>query len=51
MIPDLGKYAFEVTAAYAVSFALLAAIVAMSWSRSRRVRRDLADAERRRLDG
>ncbi|KAF0674813.1 heme exporter protein CcmD [Profundibacterium mesophilum] len=50
-MPDLGKYAFEVTAAYAGSFALLGAIVFASWSRSRKARRDLAAAEGRRRNG
>lgn len=47
MIPDLGKYAFEVLAAYGVSIALLVAIVVMSLRRSRRVRAQLEAIEAR----
>ncbi len=44
---DLGKYAGEVLASYAVSIALLAALVAMSVIRARRARRQLAQVEER----
>lgn len=47
-MPDLGKYADAVLSAYAVSIALIAAIVVLSWWRATRVRRALADAEARR---
>ena len=47
-MPDLGKYAFEVGAAYAVSIALIVGLVWISVSRSRVVKRALQDAEERR---
>ncbi|KPQ06448.1 MAG: ABC-type heme export system membrane stabilizing component CcmD [Rhodobacteraceae bacterium HLUCCA12] len=47
MMPDLGRYAVEVTLAYAVSLALLATLVGWVWLRGRRVRRALADIEAR----
>ncbi|SDX50458.1 heme exporter protein CcmD [Roseicitreum antarcticum] len=47
MMPDLGRYAFEVTMAYAVSLALVAALVALIWARAARVRRQLDDMENR----
>lgn len=43
---DLGKYAAEVLASYAATIALLVALVALSVQRARKVRRDLAEAER-----
>ena len=48
MMPDLGRYAVEVTLAYGVSLGLLAALVALSVARARRVARDLDAAEGRR---
>jgi heme exporter protein CcmD len=54
MMPDLAGYAGTVHGAYAVTLALLALIVALSWGRSVRVRRQLAEVEarvRRRGDG
>ncbi|MEO0745562.1 MAG: heme exporter protein CcmD [Pseudomonadota bacterium] len=48
MMPDLGKYADAVLSAYAVSIALLVAIVVLSLWRGRRVRAEMEDAERRR---
>lgn len=47
-MPDLGKYAAEVLSAYAVSLALLAAIVLLSLWRARRVREELRQLEARR---
>lgn len=47
MIPDLGKYATEVLAAYGVSIALLVLIIAVSIRRARRVRAQLANVEAR----
>lgn len=47
-MPDLGKYAADVLAAYGVTFALLAALVWHSLARSRAVKRQLAEAEARR---
>lgn len=45
MMPDLGKYAAEVTLAYAGSLSLLVAIVAISVLRARHVRRALDEIE------
>jgi heme exporter protein D len=45
MMPDLGRYAATVLAAYGVSFALLAALIAHSLIRAARVRRELAALE------
>ena len=47
-MPDLGRYAVEVTLAYGVSLTLLAAIVVLSVVRARKVARDLDAAEGRR---
>ena len=47
-MPDLGRYAFEVGAAYAVSLALIAGLVAISLVRAARVRRQLMAVEGRR---
>ena len=47
MIPDLGKYATEVLAAYGVSIVLLVVIVALSVRRSRRVAAQLKQVEAR----
>ena len=46
-MPDLGKYAVEVLAAYGVTLGLIAVLVWASVARSRRVRRALEAAERR----
>ena len=54
MIPDLDRYAGTVLGAYALTIALLALLVGVSWWRAARVRRELADTEarlRRRTDG
>ncbi len=48
MMPDLGRYAVEVSAAYVVSLALIAALVAISLARGARVRRQLREVEARR---
>ena len=48
-MPDLGKYAFEVTLAYGVSLTLLAALVVLSVARARRIARALDEAEGRRV--
>ena len=45
-MPDLGAYAVEVMAAYAVSIVLLLAIVGLSWRRYVRVRAALAEVEK-----
>jgi heme exporter protein D len=41
MMPDLGKYAEAVLSAYAVSIVLLILLVAVSWRRSVKVKRDM----------
>ncbi|MEM8631057.1 MAG: heme exporter protein CcmD [Pseudomonadota bacterium] len=48
MMPELGKYAAEVSLAYVISIALVLGIVALTVWRSRRVRRALEDVEERR---
>jgi heme exporter protein D len=45
-VPDLGAYAVEVMAAYAVSIALLLVIVGLSWRRYVRVRAALVEVEK-----
>ena len=47
MMPDLGKYAVDVLAAYAVTAAILAAIVGLTLAEARRARRVLDDAEKK----
>lgn len=47
MIPDLGKYATEVLSAYAISLVLLAAVILLSWRKSRRVKAELKAVEAR----
>ena len=47
MMPDLGRYAGTVLGAYAATLAPLALLVVVSWRRSARMRRDLAEAEAR----
>lgn len=47
MIPDLGRYAVEVSLAYGVSLALMVALVGWFWLRGRRVRRELLTIETR----
>ena len=44
-MPDLGKYAAEVLAAYGVSVTLLVLIIGISWRRAVVVRRALEQAE------
>ena len=51
MLPELGRYAFAVLAAYGVTFALLAGLVGLTLRRSARVKRALAEAERGRGAG
>jgi heme exporter protein D len=48
MIPDLGRYALEVSLAYVGSLAALAALIGWVWLRGRRVRARLAAVEARR---
>jgi len=47
MMPDLGKYADAVLSSYAVSIALIVALVALSVLRARKVRAQLDDVEKR----
>ena len=47
-MPDLGKYGTEVLSAYGVTIVLLLGLVWATWTRSRRVRRELEQAEERR---
>jgi heme exporter protein D len=49
MIPELGRYALTVLAAYGVTLGLLAGLVAVSLWRAARVRRRLAILEARYL--
>jgi len=48
MIPDLGRYAVEVSLAYLGSLAALAGLVAWVWMRGRRMRARLEAVEARR---
>lgn len=52
-MPDLGKYAFEVLAAYGASLGLLAVLIIVSLRRGARVLADLRKVEQRkaRADG
>lgn len=45
-MPDLGEYAVEVLSAYAVSIALIAVLIGLSWRRYARVRAQLEQAEK-----
>jgi len=47
MIPELGRYAGTVLSAYGATILLLGGLILMSWRRSTRVRRALADVEAR----
>ena len=48
MMPDLGRYALEVTLAYGVSLGLIAGLALLYWLRGRTVRRQLEEIETRR---
>jgi len=52
MMPDLGKYAFEVSLAYVVSLGLMALLVLWTMARNRKVRSELRAFEeaRKRAD-
>ena len=52
MMPDLGKYALEVSLAYVVSLLLMALLVGWTYMRNRKVRADLRAFEdaRKRAD-
>jgi len=47
MMPDLGKYAFEVLASYGASLLLLAGVVALTLWRGARVKAQLREVEAR----
>ncbi|GAA3872610.1 heme exporter protein CcmD [Celeribacter arenosi] len=47
MMPDLGKYATDVYAAYAISLLLLAGLIWRTIARARAVKKQLAAAEAR----
>ena len=47
MIPDLGRYAFEVMLAYGITLGLVGGLVASSVLSARKARRRLGDAERK----
>lgn len=47
MIPDLGKYTFEVLASYGASILLIAALIGLSFRARARVKRRLAEVEAR----
>lgn len=51
MMPDLGKYAGDVLAAYGVTLLLLVGLIWRSIARSVKVKRRLAEAEERRQNG
>lgn len=46
-MPDLGKYAEAVLSAYAVSLALIVALVAISLLRSKKIKAQLDDVEQK----
>jgi heme exporter protein D len=50
MMPDLGRYAVEVTLAYIASLGAIALLIGWTWARSRRVARALAQVEARQKD-
>ncbi|MBP1805544.1 heme exporter protein CcmD [Rubellimicrobium aerolatum] len=45
-MPDLGTYAVEVLASYAVTLALLGGLAGLSWRRWRRLRAEMERVER-----
>ncbi len=49
-MPELGKYATEILSAYAATIVLLLGLVWLTWRQSRRVRRRLDAAEKRKDD-
>jgi heme exporter protein D len=51
MWPELGRYAFAVLSSYAVTFALLGGLIAMTLHRAARVKRTLAEVEANRRRG
>ncbi|MBU0642262.1 MAG: heme exporter protein CcmD [Alphaproteobacteria bacterium] len=51
MMPDLGKYAGDVLAAYGITILLLAGLIWRSLARSAKMKRLLKQAEERRTHG
>ena len=51
MMPELGKYAGAVLSSYAVSIALIVALVLVSVARARKVRAELEKIEERQRRG
>ena len=47
MMPELGRYAGTVLSAYGATILLVGGLVLLSWRRSTRVKRALADVEAR----
>ncbi|MDD7971273.1 heme exporter protein CcmD [Roseinatronobacter alkalisoli] len=47
-MPDLGRYALEVSLAYLASLGLIGALVLWYWLRGRSVRQQLDEVEKRR---
>ena len=47
MMPDLGKYAVEVTSAYGITFLLILIIIVLYWRRGLIIKRRLLAAEAR----
>ncbi|WP_417727934.1 heme exporter protein CcmD [Roseovarius sp.] len=47
MMPDLGKYAEAVLSSYAVSIALIVALIAVSVMRSNRIKNELYTIEKK----
>ncbi|SEQ19261.1 heme exporter protein D [Loktanella sp. DSM 29012] len=45
-MPELGDYTAYVISSYVATIVLLAAIIGLSWRRSRRIKRALEDIER-----
>lgn len=50
MMPDLGRYALEVSLAYILSLGLIAGLGLLYWLRGRAVKRALHDFEARKAD-
>lgn len=51
MMPDLGKYAAEVALAYGATIVLVAGLIILSVTESRRTKRTLDETEARTKDG
>ncbi|SEK17562.1 heme exporter protein CcmD [Pacificibacter marinus] len=48
MMPDLGKYASDVLAAYGITFVLLGGLIILSLRKSAKIKKRLKSAEERR---